>query len=79
MVALQKREANAQWLIDLLGIYAPDDEIFVRSYKYVRPREEYDLYLDNEDGFFNNLMPLDEKYIRKHNRMQMPRKVRQDL
>ena len=79
VVALEKREANAQWLIDLIAIFKPEDEIFERGYKYVKPREELDLYLDNEDGFFDNLAPLNEQYIRKHNRLQMPKKERANL
>lgn len=72
-------EANVQWLVDLLGIFAPEDEIFKKSYKYVRPRQDIELLLDNEDGFFDDLPELDEKYVRKTKRLQMPKKVRQNI
>ena len=68
-----------QWVIDLIGIYAPDDEIFKKNYKYVRPKEEYDLYLNNKDLFFYELPELDERVIRKTNRLQMPKKMRNEL
>ena len=61
IVALKKRESDRQWLIDLLAIYKPSDEIFKKSYKYVRPREDVEILLDNEDGFFDDLPELDEK------------------
>ena len=73
------REANGKWLIDLLGIFVPDDEIFQRSYKYVPDRTESQLYLNNEDGFFDDLPKLSEKYIRKTNRLRLPKNIRCDL
>ena len=45
----------------------------------MRPREDVELLLDNEDGFFDDLPLLDDKQIRKTNRLQMPKKVRQAI
>ena len=74
IASLQKRDPNVQWVISMLSIYAPDDPIFAKDYKYVRPRDEYDLWCDNEDDLFTGLAPLTEKEIRKTNRLRMPRK-----
>ena len=63
LAALKSKEANVDWLFDLIGIHDPDEEIFATGYKYERPREDYDLELDNLDRFYDGLAPLDEKYI----------------
>ena len=68
-----------QWVLSMLSIYASDDEIFKKNYKYVKPKDEYDLWLDNDDELFSGLNELDEKYIRKTNRLRMPKKQRESL
>ena len=77
--SFNKHPPNREWAVEVLAIWAPDDPIFERSYKYVKPKTDYDLFLDNEDGFFDDMPKLPEKYIRKTNRLRMPKKVRQDL
>ena len=76
--SFRRHSPNVQWAIDLLAIYAPDDPIFAKSYKYVRPKKDYDIFLDNEDDFYDDLPRLNEKTIRKTNRIQMPKKVRRE-
>ena len=74
--SFNKHPPNREWTVEVLAIWAPKDPIFERSYKYVKPKTDYDLFLDNEDGFFDDLPKLNEKYIRKTNRLRMPKKVR---
>ena len=53
---MQKNPPNTEWIIKLVAMWMPEDEIFKKSYKYVRPKtveEEEDEYLSNEDGFFD--------------------------
>ena len=53
---MHKNPPNTGWLLKLVGMWIPEDEIFKKSYKYVRPKlveDEEDEYLSNEDGFFD--------------------------
>ena len=53
---LIERPADSAWLIKVLGVYCPDDEIFSKSYRYVRRQVEGTvLYYDNADGFWDNM------------------------
>ena len=68
------------WLIRWLGVINPNDEIFKKSYKFVRPRPELsesedEAFLNNDDEFFKDLPPLDDKTIRKTNRLRIPKSL----
>ena len=71
---------DTAWLIRWIGSLNPDDEIFQKSYKFKRPKQEIDIseeeeYLCNDDGFFDDLPALDDKTIRTTNRLRIPKKV----
>ena len=40
-----------------MGLFMTDDEIFYKSYKWVKPKqdEEDEAYLSNDDNFFSGL------------------------
>ena len=77
---MHKRESDSDWIIKLLGIFKPDDEIFKKSYKYIRPRPvPIEPEMNNADGFYDDIPKLREKEIRKHNRLRLPKSVRQQL
>ena len=38
-MSLDKRLPDAKWLIDILAILCPGDEIFGKGYLYTRPKE----------------------------------------
>ena len=71
---------DTAWLIRWLGVLTPDDEIFSKSYKFKRPRiqvetsEEED-ELNNDDGLWTDLPLLDDKTVRKTNRLRVSKKV----
>ena len=35
---MKKREPDTKWLLVLVGMWMPNDEIFSRSYKWQRPK-----------------------------------------
>ena len=78
---MKKKPPNSQWIVTLLGIFKPEDEIFEKSFKYVKPMKDVpvEAMLDNKDGFFQNLPALPEHLIRKQNRLRLPKKLRNDL
>ena len=68
------------WLIRWLGVINPNDEIFKKSYKFVRPKPELsesedEAFPNNDDDFFKDLPPLDDKTIRKTNRLRIPKSL----
>ena len=71
---MRKKPPNTAWILKWVGCCIPDDEIFSKSYVYVRPKttqiEEID-YFSNDDDFFTGLPELDDKVIKKTNRMRM--------
>ena len=44
---------DVQWLVILLAIWAPDDEIFEPNYKFVRQRDIIELDFDDTDNFYS--------------------------
>ena len=72
-------QPDVQWLVAMVGIWAPDDEIFEPHYKFVRQRDVIDLELPNEDNFWTNMPPLTEKEIRRKNRVRIPIELRHEL
>ena len=52
---------DVAWLIILLGIWAPNDEIFAPNYRYVKEKDVIEAEYDNADGFWTELAPLTEK------------------
>lgn len=39
-VSMEEKQPNVKWLVDVLGVLSPKDEIFAKSYRYVRPIQE---------------------------------------
>ena len=71
---------DVDWLIILLGIFKPDDEIFESNYKYIRAKNPaIEAQLENADGFWTALAPATEKEIRRSNRIRLPQEMRFDL
>ena len=77
---MKKREPDTGWLLLFVGIFMPHDEIFSKSYKWQRPKQveesDEDEYFSNDDGFFSNLPQLDDKTIKKTNRLAQPKHAR---
>ena len=77
---MKKHAPDIEWLIRWLGVIKPDDEIFKKSYQFVRPKAELsssddEAFLHNEDNFFDDLPALDDKIIRKTNRLRVPKSL----
>jgi len=70
---------DVKWLVDLLAIWAPHDEIFEPNYRFVRQRDVIELELPNEDNFWTNMPQLTEKEIRRQNRVRIPIELRHEL
>ncbi len=65
-----------EWLVILVGIVNPDDEVFETQYKYIRERNVIEVSYDNNDNFWTSMAPLSEKEIRRMNRIRMPKEMR---
>ena len=70
---------DVSWRVSLLGIWAPNDEIFEPQFQYVRQRDVIDLEFDNEDLFWTSMPALSEHDIRTKNRVRVPIELRQEL
>ena len=59
---IEKRSADTHWLVCVLCVIDPENLIFTKGYRYVRPETKKALQamplLNNDDGFFDNLPPL---------------------
>ena len=75
---MKKRNPDAEWLCDLLALWKPSDEIFDKSYVYVRPRKATvaSIVLDNADGFYTGLPILPASVQGKTRRMRVPKSIR---
>ena len=77
---MKKYEPDTKWLLVFVGMWMPNDEIFKKSYKWQRPKQveesDDDEYLSNDDGFYSNLPQLDDKTIKKTNRLAQPKHAR---
>ena len=52
---------DADWLVLMMGRWCPEDEIFDKSYKFVRRKpEQYEAMFDNTNGVYDDLPPLTE-------------------
>ena len=77
---LRVRDANQDWYVTLIGIWDPECEIFRKDFTYVRDREvAAEPLIDNADGLYDGLPLIDEKTMRKSNRMQLPKEQRLNL
>ena len=77
---LRVRAANADWYITLIGIWNPECEIFRKDFVFVQEREiPVEVLIDNADGLYDGLPLIDEKTMRKTNRMRLPKEQRLDL
>ena len=59
---LYKRSTDKAWLLKVLWYFDRNCEVFSKSYRYVRPRnqlhpERLEIF-GNDDGFWNDLPPL---------------------
>ena len=71
---LRVRDANADWYVTLISIWNPECEIFRKDFVYVRERElAVEPLIDNLDGLYDGLPLIDEKIMRKTNRMRLPK------
>ena len=57
LALVKKKNPDTEWLLLLMGLFMSDDEIFYKSYKWVKPKqdEEDEAYLSNDDNFFSGL------------------------
>ena len=80
VTALKARQADAAWYVALLGIYAPDDEVFHKSYQFKRSvKVPIEVTFDNKDGLFNDLPLLHEHQVRSSNRLRLPKEKSLEL
>ena len=79
--AMEKRKPDTKWLLMLVAIFIPDDEIFRKDWRYVKSQKSVPVepMLDNQDGMWDNLPQLTESQIRKTNRLRLPKAMRQEL
>ena len=60
--ALEKKHADKHWLVTVLSVCDPENDIFKKDYVYERQRKRLRSdalpVLDNEDGFFDHLPQL---------------------
>ena len=82
MKRVRKRGADKAWLLQLLHCFDPASEVFKKSYRYIRPRNErqpdrLQIY-NNADGFFSDLPPLQPNELRGR-QMRLAKKDRQML
>ena len=73
---MQDHLPDVAWMIALLAIWNPDDEIFEFDYRYVRENDVIEAEFDNDADFFTSMPPLSEKDIRRKNRIRIPLKMR---
>lgn len=65
---VKKKGGDKAWLLKLLWVFDADSRVFEKSYRYVRPRnklhpERMEVF-GNDDGFWNNLPPLQPHEMR---------------
>ena len=71
---------DVAWLLKVVSKFCPDDEIFKKNYKYVKPKPIALVpNFSNDDGLFNDLPLLTEGEIRKTNRLRVPKATRIEL
>ena len=72
---MRKKSPDREWMVKLLALWKPDDEIFAKSYRYTPPKKVVvaDYEFKNEDGFFDELPPLTENEIRNSRRLRIPK------
>jgi hypothetical protein len=75
---MKVRSPDREWLLKLLALWMPDDEIFKTDYFYVKVKKitTAEVVYDNEDGFWDKLPDLSEKEIRGMNRLKVPKAER---
>ena len=70
---MKKTPPDTRWLLKWVGFFMPEDEIFKKSYKFVRPKRAIEVeeeYFSNDDGLYDDLPPLEDKIIKKTNRLR---------
>ena len=75
---ITKRNPDAEWLCELLALWKPTDEIFNKSYVYVRPRPAtaMQISIDNNDDFYTGLPLLPPNVVAKTRKMRVPKSIR---
>ena len=74
---LTKRSADTKWLVLLMAIWAPNDEIFKKDYVWIKPKAiPIEYQYENDDHLFDDLPRLSDKDIRRHNRLRIPKEDR---
>ena len=63
---------DVDWLITLMGIWAPNDEIFDLNYRFVNKRVKIEAQFDNSDGLWTSGAPLTDRQIKRSNRIRLP-------
>ena len=82
MEIVGKKGADKAWLLKVLWCFDNNSEVFDKSYRYVRPKDKLNPerieIFGNEDGFFNNLPPLQPNEMKKR-QMRMSKREKQIL
>ena len=70
---IEKRSADTHWLVCVLCVIDPENRIFSKGYRYVRPETKKALLamplMNNDDGFYDDLPPLQQPAGKKRARM----------
>ena len=80
ITALSSKPSNVDFLILVIGVFRPDDEIFAKSYVWKRPDKiSVQPTYDNSDGLFSGLPHLSASVIKKTNRLRVPKEKSLEL
>ena len=69
MELLKKKSADKEWLLRCLFVLDENHAVFQKNYRYVKPRTRVQpnriQLINNEDGFYDNLPPLQPNELRR--------------
>ena len=78
--AIKLRQADSSFYVACLSIYAPNDEVFHKSYQFKKPSKLHqEVHFNNQDSLFDNLPALSEQQIRSSNRLRVPKEKSLEL
>ena len=80
ITAISSKPANVDFLVLVIGVFKPDEEIFTKSYVWKRPVPvQFQQTYDNADGIFTGLPHLPAAVIRRTNRLRVPKEKSLEL
>ena len=75
---MRKKTADSEWMVKLLALWSPADEIFNKDYVWHRPKKQTNTQIEytNADNFWSGLPELSEAEIRGSRRLRIPKAER---